>query len=57
MLGGAGCGGNGSRGDKGGRMRPSDSRLSTGRDVKTAIKPEVDLGYLSIDGRENALLQ
>ena len=31
--------------------------MPTGRDVKTAIKPEVDFGYLSIDGRENALLQ
>ena len=31
--------------------------MPTGRDVKTAIKPEVDLECLSIDGRENALLQ
>lgn len=44
-------------GGQGGRMRPSDSRLSTGRDVKNAIKSAVDLDCLSMDGREKPLLQ
>lgn len=37
--------------------RSVGERMASGHDVKTAIKQAADLEYLSMDERENALLQ